>query len=409
MKILILSVGSQGDVQPYVALGAGLQAAGHAVSLATSARFGALVASAGLRMAPLQADFMALIDTPEGKRSLAGGNPFSLLKKVEPMLRGMLDECLAHASDTDMLIYHPKVLAGRHIAEAHRIPAIVAHPVPLFSPTRAFASPLIPFDNLGGALNQLSHRLLIWLSFSFFRTMIGQWRSEVLGLVPGWDELSLGGRPLPRIYGCSRHLVAQPADWHDHSFISGSWFYDQAHTWQPPAALEQFLSAGAPPLYIGFGSMAGPDAARITRLIVSALERVGVRAILARGAGGITADQLPPSVYLIDHAPHDWLFRHVAGVVHHGGAGTTAAGLRAGLPTLICPFFGDQVFWGRRVMAYGAGLAPIAQRRLSVDRLATAFDALIHDDTMRRRAAELGALIRAEDGVAQAVRWISRQ
>jgi sterol 3beta-glucosyltransferase len=148
------------------------------------------------------------------------------------------------------------------------------------------------------------------------------------------------------------------------------------------------------------------DAARTTRTVLAALERAGQRGVLASGWGGLAATDLPPSVYLLDEAPHDWLFPQMAAVVHHGGAGTTAAGLRAGVPTVICPFFGDQPFWGRRVVRLGVGPQPIPQRRPTTDALSAAIRTVVSDPMMRERAAVLGSAIRAEDGVGNAVTHI---
>jgi UDP:flavonoid glycosyltransferase YjiC (YdhE family) len=164
-----------------------------------------------------------------------------------------------------------------------------------------------------------------------------------------------------------------------------------------------FLQSGPPPVYIGFGSMAGRDPERRAEIALEALKRSGQRGVLLTGWGGLQPRDLPDDVYAVDSVPHDWLFPQMAAVVHHGGAGTTAAGLRAGTPTVIVPFFGDQPFWGRRVAELGVGPAPIPQKQLSVERLAAAIRTAAGDPAMRARAQELGRRIRQEDGVARAV------
>ena len=168
-------------------------------------------------------------------------------------------------------------------------------------------------------------------------------------------------------------------------------------------ALEAFLQAGPPPVYVGFGSMAGRDPARLARTVVEALQAAGQRGLLAPGWGGLAPGALPPTVHVVGEMPHAALFPRVKAVVHHGGAGTTHAGLRAGRPTLICPFFADQPFWGRLVHARGLGPAPIPQRRLDAPRLAAALHTLVSDAAMATRAAALGEAMRAEDGAAAAV------
>ena len=173
-----------------------------------------------------------------------------------------------------------------------------------------------------------------------------------------------------------------------------------------PSKLREFLRAGPPPVYVGFGSIAGRNPAQTTQTVVGALERAGQRGVLSSGWGGLEAARLPGTVFKLDAAPHDLLFPHMAAVVHHGGAGTTAAGLRAGKPTVVCPFFGDQPFWGARVAALGVGPAPIPQRRLTAENLAAAIRRAVTDTEMQGRAYELGVKLRAEDGVGRAVQFI---
>jgi sterol 3beta-glucosyltransferase len=404
MKILILTVGSRGDVQPYVALGAGLQAAGHSVTLATLEAFASLAAEHGLGFRPLRGEFLELLQTAEGKAAIVGkGNPLALLRQVTPMLRRMVDDTLIASAGAELVIYHPKALGGYSIAEKLGIPGILALPLPLYSPTVAFPSPIIPMASLGPLLNRLSHRAMITLTSASVRGLVNRWRKEALGLPPIRDELRLRGRPVLRLYGYSPAVLPTPDDWDSSSVATGYWFLDRPQAWEPPAALRAFLGTGPSPVYVGFGSMPTQDAARTTQIVLDSLERAGQRGVLATGWGGLAAADLPPSIYLLAEAPHDWLFPQMAAVVHHGGAGTTAAGLRAGVPTVICPFFGDQPFWGRRVATLGAGPPPIRQRRLTVDALSVAILTAVRDPTMRERAGALGAAIRAEDGIHNAV------
>jgi sterol 3beta-glucosyltransferase len=407
MHILILTLGSRGDVQPYIALGIGLQAAGHTVTLTTLPTFEGVATEHRLAFRPLRGEFLELLQTPAGKAAIVGkGNPLALLRMVTPMLRGMLDDGWSAAQGVDAIIYHPKALGGHSIAEKLGIPGILALPLPLYSPTRAFPSPILPITQLGAGLNYASHQLIVRLASASTRGMLNRWRKEVLGLPAAGDELMLSGRPTLRLYAYSPALVPTPSDWDAHSVATGYWFLDQPSGWHPPDSLVAFLRAGPPPIYIGFGSMPSQDAAGKTALVLAALERAGQRGVLATGWGGLTATNLPPNVYALDAVPHDWLFPQMAAVVHHGGAGTTGAGVRAGVPTIICPFFGDQPFWGRRVAAAGVGPYPIPQKRLTVERLAEAMRVAATDPTMREQAASLGAQIRAEDGVTRAVALI---
>lgn len=411
MKITILTVGSRGDVQPYLALGRGLQRAGHRVTLATLEGFGPSVREQGLHFYPLRGQFLELVQTPEGQAVLAGkGGRMSLLRKVLPMYQAMLDDELAAAAGSELIIYHPKALGGPSIAEHLGVPSILALPLPLYSPTAAWPSPIVPFASLG-PFNRLSHRMLVWLAVAPMRGTLNQWRKRALGLGPTGDELRTGsqGQPLLRLYGYSPSILPSPADWDERSVATGYWFLDHEPNWQPPADLVAFLQAGPPPVYVGFGSMASQDAAAKTQLVVDALAQAGQRGVVASGWGGLSPTNLPTSIYQLESAPHHWLFPQMAAVVHHGGAGTTAAGLRAGRPSLICPFFGDQPFWGQRVATLGAGPAPIAQRHLSVKNLAAAISVAVSDSAMANTAARVGATLRAEDGIARAVELIEAE
>jgi UDP:flavonoid glycosyltransferase YjiC (YdhE family) len=183
---------------------------------------------------------------------------------------------------------------------------------------------------------------------------------------------------------------------------------DAQDGWAPPADLIDFLQAGSPPVYVGFGSLSHRNPQETADLVLQALEQANQRAVLLSGWSGMQDLKVPDTTFVIDSIPHAWLFPRVAAVVHHGGAGTTAAGLRAGKPSVIVPFFGDQPFWGRRVAALGVGPAPIPRRKLTVERLARAIHQAVTDEDMCQRASQLGATIRAEDGLAQAAAVVQR-
>jgi UDP:flavonoid glycosyltransferase YjiC (YdhE family) len=208
---------------------------------------------------------------------------------------------------------------------------------------------------------------------------------------------------IPILYSYSATVIPKPANWRDRHHVTGYWFLDAAADFVPPADLVDFLAAGSPPICIGFGSMTGRDPAATTAIVLDALEQTGQRGILLSGWGGIGQMALPNTVFQLESAPHDWLFPKVSAVVHHGGAGTTAAGLRAGVPAIVVPFFSDQPFWGDRLAKLGVAPQPIPKKTLTVERLTTALQAVTADHTMRSRAATIGEKIRAENGVQTAV------
>lgn len=411
MKILILTLGSRGDVQPFVALGRGLLAAGYDVALCTADLFADFVQDHGVPYAHMPAGYIRLIETDQGREAFESGSRarLGLINQAKPHLRAMLDAAWAAAQDANLIVYHPKALAGYHIAQKRGVTGIMSMPLPQ-TPTRAFPNPILP-PSVPGFLRRLSYRVGA-LARAPFMSVINEWRETVLGLPPrgrfASEDVDENGRSIPTLYSYSPLILPDPPDWPDNVTATGCWFLDHTNDWQPPRELVDFLDAGPPPVYVGFGSMPSKNAAAKGRLVVAALQQAGQRGILASGWGGLQAADLPPTVFMLERAPHDWLFPQMAAVVHHGGAGTTAAGLRAGKPAVIAPFFGDQPFWARRLYELGVGPAPVPQKALNVDDLAAAIRQAVADDAMRQRAAALGVEIRAEDGVARAVEIVGQ-
>lgn len=412
MHIVILTAGSRGDIQPFIALSRGLLARGHRVTLGAPATFAALVAGYDVPFAPLNDEFLRVAETSEGKAAFEGGSPLGLIAKVKPMLRRMMEDAAAAGHNADLIIYHPKVLGASYIAEAHGKPAVLSLPLPAYTPTRAFPSPILPIQTGIGALNKLSHGILRLIKAPYL-DVINDFRASLgMGKVGRFsdDLLRADGTRIPVMYPVSAHLVPRPDDYPMDAEITGSWFLDAPETWQPSAELSAFLAAGDAPVYVGFGSMISSRAEEKARLVIDALQSAGVRGILASGWGALDLKpaDLPDSILALRDAPHDWLFPRMAAVVHHGGSGTTAAGLRAGVPNVIAPFMGDQVFWGARVHALGAGPAPIPNKRLSTSALSAAIRSAVTDARMRENAARLGERVRAEDGVGRAVAFLER-
>jgi sterol 3beta-glucosyltransferase len=413
MNISILTLGTRGDVQPYVALGLGLQRAGHYVKLITDSGFAALVRDHGLSFTPLETGIIQLAQSAQGKAAMAGKGRLRLMKEVMPMLRRMMDDTWVAAQDSDAVIYHAKILSGIHIAEKLNVPGYLAMAMPAYSPTTQFANPVMGGGNYGAWLNKLSYTILNKASTLPFRKLVNTFRREQLAMPPFKDDVTLSGKPVPKLYAYSQYVVPRPTDWTSDTHVTGYWFLPATSAWKPAPELLSYLSAGPPPVYIGFGSMSSEDTATKTAIVLDAMQQTGQRAVLATGWGGLAAmnahANAPANVFVLDNAPHDWLFPQCAAVVHHGGAGTTAAGLRAGKPTVVVPFFGDQPFWGRRVHALGVGPQPIPQKNLTAAALADAIRQATTDVTMQAKARRLGEFISAEDGVANAVSIITRQ
>lgn len=416
MKILIITIGTRGDVQPYVALGVALRAAGHTVTVCTCSRFEEFVTGHGLGYAYLNNELIDLLNTDFGRGLMenmtsvpkALATYVKMARQAGPMQRRIIGETWEAARTTapDLIVYHPKAFGAPHFAEKLGIPAAMGLVVPMLVPTRTAPNMGFPDWRLGGRYNYGTTALVKNFMTMGVRPYVEEWRrSHGLPPIPrGVDVLhTAAGEPIPILHGFSRHVVEPPDDWPESVRTTGYWFLDDANGWTPPPELERFLQAGEPPVYVGFGSMSGRNPERLTSVVLGALREAGVRGVLATGWGGLARTEVPESVLPIEHAPHDWLFPRVAAVVHHGGAGSTAAGLRAGRPTVVCPFFGDQPFWGRRVAALGVGRGPLPQKTLTVPALAAAIREVISDPGIGGRAAELGRKICAEDGLGNAV------
>ena len=420
MKVLIVTLGSRGDVQPCVALGKGLKNAGHEVTVCTSTLFESFITEQGLNYGYMNNELMQLMDSDMGRDAMENTNNLwgtlrtniKLFSKVTSMYRQTLQgiwQTTQTVKPNVLILASKAAFMAESIADKQEIPLVIALPFPQFVPTAQ--SPAMGFPNwpLGRWYNRLTYGI-VHTAIGLYGGIPNEFRRQVLQLPPkpkGMDLLHRAdGRPIPVLHGYSQQVVPRPTDWPESAHVSGYWFLDQ-HSWQPPDTLKAFLDTGEPPIYIGFGSISGNHPERLAKMIIDALRVTQQRGILATGWGGLQAGDLPKTVFQLDQAPHDWLFPKMSAVIHHGGAGTTAAGLRAGRPTLICPFFGDQPFWGQQVYTLGVGPKPIPQKQLTTDKLAEAMHELVTNQTMRRNAEALGEKIRAEDGVGNAIATLS--
>ncbi len=415
MKITVFAAGSRGDIQPCVVLCKGLQQAGYRVRLAAPEDFADFARESGVDFYPLRGDVRQIMASDTGQKFMEGGgvNPFksigAIRKMIAPVIKQMAEDACAACHDADAMICLGVFSAfGQAIAEALGIPIIHLEPTPLL-PTSAFPAPSWPFQiNLGGLHNRLSGTMMLWVIWLWYRPFVNDFRNS-LGLSRyTFAQFVRALRATPMLGAYSASIIPHPPDWPDHIHITGYFFLDSTADWQPSAELNAFLEAGDPPVYFGFGSMAGRKPERLAKLILAALAKSGQRGVLLTGWGGLRPEWVPDNVFVLDAAPHSWLFPRMAAVVHHGGAGTTAEGLRAGVPSIIVPFVMDQPFWGARVKALGLGPKPIPQNHLTADRLAAAIDTAVSNTTMRQRANLFGARIRAENGVGNALTHIKQ-
>ncbi|MFF4623835.1 glycosyltransferase [Nonomuraea jabiensis] len=396
MRPLLITVGSRGDVQSFLALARGLLAAGHQPVLAAPRRFESLAAVHGVEFAPLNDEMFALQDAVKGQGVRAA---ITAARSVRPILRRLLDDQAALAAHpADVVVYHPKSLGGPYVAEKLGVPALAGLLIPLYVPTSAFPSPIFPVRP-PGPLNRASWRVATAIEAPY-RGTIRTWRSEALGLRDDFLPMAEQVRTGSVLHAWSPHLLPAPADWPDSARPIGFWTMPADDTWTPPERLARFLEQGEPPVYVGFGSSTTGDPEALTATVLEAVRLAGRRAVLATGWGALRAGAADTDdVLVIEEAPHDWLLPRVAVAVHHGGIGTVAAALRAGVPQVVRPFVGDQPFWAARLHHLGVAPAPL-RGRLSVARLATAIQ---NAAELAPAALTLAEHVAAEDGVATAV------
>ncbi len=419
MRLVIVTIGTRGDVQPYLALAHGLIAAHHHVILCTLRTFQPFVEAHGVEFAPLAGDIRSLLASDAGRRLLAERNPLSAVRQLHtlaaPLLRQVMADIIAAADDADLILAstlaYPNAITA---SQVHRTPLVLAGLQP-FTPSAEFPCALLPplRRNLPGRgfYHRFTHHATFRLLQLTSARLVNRFRRELTGL-PALRYTDVFGdliaQRAPVIYGFSEHLLPRPADYGPAISLTGFWFLDQQKNWQPSEELQDFLAEGEAPVYVGFGSMSDRSPEQLTQIAFEALKRSGQRGILATGWEAMRTQSLPRNILMIDGAPHDWLFERVSMVVHHGGVGTVAAALRAGVPQIVTPFSADQPLWAEMVYRCGVGPAPIARRRLNAARLADAISAVQRNTQILANARRLASAIQAEDGVGRAVGVINR-
>jgi len=372
MRIAIVSMDTRGGIQPYVALGLGLQREGHDVRVVAPSDFAPMFAEVGLPMAPLSGSVETVLRGSTGatERGAIASMRF-VAREMAPRIHAWTKETLEACHGVDIVTGGVGgMVVGLSVAEKLGKPFVQTHVQPIGVRT--------------------SHHLsdaALWMPF---RGGMSSARESVLGLTG--RPSAADGQPI--LYGFSRHVVSMPANDRDRH-VTGYWFLPASPAWSPPAALETFLAHGGPVACIGFGSMVSDVPEAVTKLVLEAVRSAGVRAVLLAGWGGLESVAQTDDVYVAEAVPHDWLYPRVTAIVHHGGAGTTGAALRAGVPAVVVPFTVDQPFWASRVKLLGVGPTPIPRAGLTSSRLADALGRALADEAMRAKAMALGKQIRA--------------
>ncbi|OAQ75685.1 UDP-glucose:sterol glycosyltransferase [Purpureocillium lilacinum] len=420
LKITCLTIGSRGDVQPYIALCKGLLAEGHKPRIATHAEFQGWIESHGIEFAPVAGDPGELM-----RLCIENGTfTLSFLREANSTFRGWLAELLDSAyqacEGSELLIESPSAMAGIHIAEKLGIPYFRAFTMP-WTRTRAYPHAFImPEHKMGGAYNYMTYVMFDNIFWKATAHQVNRWRNKTLGL-PNTGLEKMQPNKVPFLYNFSPSVVAPPLDFSDWIRVTGYWFLDEGDEYQPPQELDDFIKRaradGKKIVYVGFGSIIVNDPAKMTQEVIDAVRKADVRCILSKGwSDRITPKndtakprpdepEMPPEIYVIKSAPHDWLFRQIDAAAHHGGSGTTGASLRAGIPTIIRPFFGDQYFFASRVEDLGVG---VWVKRWGTNSFGRALWEVTRNERMIVKARVLGEQIRKEKGVDLAIQNIYR-
>jgi sterol 3beta-glucosyltransferase len=421
MRITILAIGSRGDIQPYIALSKGLSDAGHRVRLATHAAFATLVRSHSIEFFPLDDEPHEFFQTDRGRASLNGNTNafvylYRLVRMLDPLIDGYMQRGGEACKDADSIIVtYLSFLLGYSLAERLKKPLIATFLQPSLLPTKAFPEPTtfrLPQrpHSLGETLNYQSHLGAGTIFWKMFTPAVNRARKSIYHLPPLPKESLFATLPehvALVLYGYSPHLLPKPDDWGTTVHVTGFWILEQAQTWQPEPDLVDFIQTGPAPVYIGFGSMSSYHPTDTLHIAQETLFRTRQRGIVLVEKDYMRAQKISEQVYVTNGVPHDWLFPRMSVIIHHGGAGTTAASFMAGKPTIVISHIVDQQFWGDRVAFLGAGPRPLSRRHLSVSKLEQVLLSVIGNEEMKTKASEVGKRLREENGVQQAVQAIN--
>jgi len=414
VRVLIVTSGSMGDVAPFTGLGRGLQQAGHQVTVATHEPFRAAITATGLGFHPIPGDMRAILPDARGQDGAGSGTDpralARLLRIAGPLVSSLgagIADAFAAVRPEAALLSTIVAPLGYQIADALDVPGAGVFLQPVH-PTREFGSVLVgghsfgPWGNLAvGHLVDLAARPLYAGPIRALRRDLGLPAASMRTL-QAWQQSRY-----PTFHGFSPSVVPRPADWPPPLQVTGYWWPAVPTGWTPPPDLTAFLAAGPRPVFIGFGSMAPGQGRRLSGPVLAAIRRTGVRAVVQAGWSGLdvgTADD----VITVGEVPHEWLFPRVAAVVHHSGAGTAAAGLRAGVPAVPVPVLADQPFWARRLTRLGVAPGPLPLPSLTADRLAAALHAVTTNPHHAARAAALAAKLSTEDGTRPILDWLAK-
>ncbi|MCP3804714.1 glycosyltransferase [Allokutzneria sp. A3M-2-11 16] len=412
MRIVIVTVGSRGDIAPYTGPAVRLREAGHEVVVSAQSAFAGMIAELGLGYLAMPGDMRALLESEEGRAWSAKGTGLRGVKAQLDIAKQMMDTVaegvMTAAENADLLLLQRGALINGYLAgKALGIPTAALELFPGV-PTAEFGLAGLGGKDLGRVLNRWLPRLALRAPTPLDASMKEFCRR--LGLPPmrvgRVRRMMLDDQDYPVLHGFSRHVVRRPADWPRGTDVVGYWWPERPPGWTAPAELVDFLQAGPPPVFLGFGSMAPGEGERLSEVVTETVRRAKVRAVVQAGWSGLTATG--DDVMCVESVPHDWLFPQVAAVVHHCGAGTTGASVRAGVPVVPTPVLADQPFWASRLAKIGVSPGSVPFAELAAEPLATLITRAVTDPGYRARAQSLAERVRAEDGAGAILRLVER-
>ena len=404
MNITMLSVGSIGDVLPLIQLGKELQKRKHRIKIAAFPQFGSTVIREGLAFFPLDGDAETMIASIMKPDTSALTYLPRLLKNIHSVIPGLIRSMQESCSDADAMICNFFGTVYYSIAELFGLPCVQINFFPV-NPTRDMPMSSVRNQHLGSYANIASYKLGFLMISMIEKYYLSDWRKEShlsSGKIRTGPAASVGSHDVPILYAISPSLLPRPAEWGSNIHITGFLFDESPCAWVPPTRLADFMTEGAPPVYIGFGSMNAGNMNRLLTVVLRAVRTSGIRAVINLGHTGRDFPSTQRVLFTKDFIPHDWLFPRVSAVIHHGGLGTTASGLRYGRPTLVIPFAGDQPFWGSLVYKSGCGPKPIPRDKLNVRNLTRGILELLSRPRYAVNAQALAAQISREHGTAAA-------
>lgn len=407
--ITIICAGSRGDFQPYVALAQRLKILGEEVRISGFSQFENFVRGYGIDYVPIEVDYEELgVDPKMLKQAGSADNPLKMILTFNKMKKygaQIAKQTYDSLEGSDLIVYHPGCVIGYFAAQEMNISSVLATPFPM-NKTEEYLSVVTYGKARPTRINKkISYKMIqgmLWLASS---NTVKQYWKERFGRIPKnfkspYERIS---KDHIAMVSCSNFVFPRPKDWNKNIYQSGYWFVEENKEYKPSKELESFINNGEKSVYIGFGSVFDSDEKdKIVKIIIDALKKCGKRGIIS-GMGKV--DNLPNNIIAVDGIPHTWLFEKVSVVCHHGGAGTTAAGFRAGVPSVIIPFSNDQFAWAHRAFDLGVGAKPIYKKDLTADKLAEGINYALNKDIIER-AEILSKNIALEDGALDCAKEI---